>query len=88
MNLVIKPFGHFYVCTFSALNVHKQQATESDVVVKYLVCLLLHHLQGEEDVEMCATELLYQGILPSLPQYMVSVLSDLQLLLSFSIFDQ
>uniref|UniRef100_A0A672JAV1 Striatin interacting protein 1 n=1 Tax=Salarias fasciatus TaxID=181472 RepID=A0A672JAV1_SALFA len=25
---------------------------------------------GEEEVEMCATELLYQGILPSLPQYM------------------
>lgn len=30
-------------------------------------------VQGEEEVEMCATELLYQGILPSLPQYMVSV---------------
>ncbi|MEQ2184118.1 hypothetical protein GOODEAATRI_004647 [Goodea atripinnis] len=26
--------------------------------------------EGEEEVEMCATELLYQGILPSLPQYM------------------
>lgn len=28
--------------------------------------------QGEEEVEMSSTELLYQGILPSLPQYMVS----------------
>jgi len=36
-----------------------------------LFCFSCH--QGEEDVEMCATELLYQGILPSLPQYMVSV---------------
>jgi len=28
-------------------------------------------VQGEEELELCATELLYQGILPSLPQYMV-----------------
>ncbi|KAK1800106.1 hypothetical protein P4O66_006612 [Electrophorus voltai] len=32
---------------------------------------------GEEDVEMCATELLYQGILPSLPQYMIALLKIL-----------
>lgn len=32
------------------------------------------HFQGEEEVEMSSTELLYQGILPSLPQYMVSLL--------------
>lgn len=30
--------------------------------------------QGEEEVEMSSTELLYQGILPSLPQYMVCTL--------------
>lgn len=28
-------------------------------------------VQGEEELELCSTELLYQGILPSLPQYMV-----------------
>lgn len=28
--------------------------------------------QGEEELDMSSTELLYQGILPSLPQYMVS----------------
>ncbi|XP_014022350.1 striatin-interacting protein 1 homolog isoform X3 [Salmo salar] len=33
--------------------------------------------QGEEDVEMCSTELLYQGILPSLPQYMIALLKIL-----------
>lgn len=33
--------------------------------------------QGEEEVEMCSTELLYQGILPSLPQYMVSAICGL-----------
>ncbi|CAB1353736.1 unnamed protein product [Coregonus sp. 'balchen'] len=32
---------------------------------------------GEEDVEMCSTELLYQGILPSLPQYMIALLKIL-----------
>ncbi|KAG7219276.1 hypothetical protein INR49_019224 [Caranx melampygus] len=32
---------------------------------------------GEEEVEMCATELLYQGILPSLPQYMIALLKIL-----------
>lgn len=36
---------------------------------------LLH--QGEEEVEMSSTELLYQGILPSLPQYMVSAVCSL-----------
>uniref|UniRef100_A0A8C7NGJ6 Striatin interacting protein 1 n=1 Tax=Oncorhynchus mykiss TaxID=8022 RepID=A0A8C7NGJ6_ONCMY len=30
-----------------------------------------------EDVEMCSTELLYQGILPSLPQYMIALLKIL-----------
>uniref|UniRef100_A0A665U4A8 Striatin interacting protein 1 n=1 Tax=Echeneis naucrates TaxID=173247 RepID=A0A665U4A8_ECHNA len=30
-----------------------------------------------EEVEMCATELLYQGILPSLPQYMIALLKIL-----------
>lgn len=34
-----------------------------------ILFLLLH--QGEEEVEMSSIELLYQGILPSLPQYMV-----------------
>uniref|UniRef100_A0A673YFA6 Striatin interacting protein 1 n=1 Tax=Salmo trutta TaxID=8032 RepID=A0A673YFA6_SALTR len=33
--------------------------------------------KGEEDVEMCSTELLYQGILPSLPQYMIALLKIL-----------
>uniref|UniRef100_A0A8C5G6J8 Striatin interacting protein 1 n=1 Tax=Gouania willdenowi TaxID=441366 RepID=A0A8C5G6J8_GOUWI len=37
-------------------------------------CLLC---QGEEELEMCATELLYQGILPSLPQYMIALLKIL-----------
>uniref|UniRef100_A0A8C6KXW8 Striatin interacting protein 1 n=1 Tax=Nothobranchius furzeri TaxID=105023 RepID=A0A8C6KXW8_NOTFU len=32
---------------------------------------------GEEEVEMCSTELLYQGILPSLPQYMIALLKIL-----------
>ncbi|XP_041944830.1 striatin-interacting protein 1 homolog isoform X3 [Alosa alosa] len=32
---------------------------------------------GEEEVDMCATELLYQGILPSLPQYMIALLKIL-----------
>uniref|UniRef100_A0A3B4AZM5 Striatin interacting protein 1 n=1 Tax=Periophthalmus magnuspinnatus TaxID=409849 RepID=A0A3B4AZM5_9GOBI len=32
---------------------------------------------GEEEIEMCATELLYQGILPSLPQYMIALLKIL-----------
>uniref|UniRef100_A0AAY4CHJ5 Uncharacterized protein n=1 Tax=Denticeps clupeoides TaxID=299321 RepID=A0AAY4CHJ5_9TELE len=32
---------------------------------------------GEEEVEMCATELLYQGILPILPQYMIALLKIL-----------
>ncbi|KAJ3603062.1 hypothetical protein NHX12_030806 [Muraenolepis orangiensis] len=32
---------------------------------------------GEEEVEMSATELLYQGILPSLPQYMIALLKIL-----------
>uniref|UniRef100_A0A668SSD2 Striatin interacting protein 1 n=1 Tax=Oreochromis aureus TaxID=47969 RepID=A0A668SSD2_OREAU len=32
---------------------------------------------GEEEVETCATELLYQGILPSLPQYMIALLKIL-----------
>ncbi|KAK7916683.1 hypothetical protein WMY93_012444 [Mugilogobius chulae] len=32
---------------------------------------------GEEELEMCATELLYQGILPSLPQYMIALLKIL-----------
>ncbi|XP_072521994.1 striatin-interacting protein 1 homolog isoform X2 [Salminus brasiliensis] len=32
---------------------------------------------GEEEVELCATELLYQGILPSLPQYMIALLKIL-----------
>ncbi|KAM9409904.1 striatin-interacting protein 1 homolog [Pholidichthys leucotaenia] len=32
---------------------------------------------GEEEVEMCATELLYQGILPNLPQYMIALLKIL-----------
>uniref|UniRef100_A0A4W6EMU9 Striatin interacting protein 1 n=1 Tax=Lates calcarifer TaxID=8187 RepID=A0A4W6EMU9_LATCA len=45
--------------------------------VLYVVCFLLYHLQGEEEVEMCATELLYQGILPSLPQYMIALLKIL-----------
>lgn len=34
-----------------------------------ILFLFLH--QGEEEVEMSSIELLYQGILPSLPQYMV-----------------
>lgn len=51
-------------------------------VAKYSSFVFFHFLfssflvprwQGEEEVEMCATELLYQGILPSLPQYMVCV---------------
>ena len=36
------------------------------------VCICFFQ-QGEEEVDMSATELLYQGILPSLPQYMVKV---------------
>ncbi|KAI4826549.1 striatin-interacting protein 1 homolog [Gymnodraco acuticeps] len=32
---------------------------------------------GEEDVEMSSIELLYQGILPSLPQYMIALLKIL-----------
>ncbi|XP_042563860.1 striatin-interacting protein 1 homolog isoform X1 [Clupea harengus] len=32
---------------------------------------------GEEEVDMSATELLYQGILPSLPQYMIALLKIL-----------
>ncbi|KAE8298584.1 Striatin-interacting protein 1-like protein [Larimichthys crocea] len=32
---------------------------------------------GEEEVEMSSTELLYQGILPSLPQYMIALLKIL-----------
>ncbi|XP_063071308.1 striatin-interacting protein 1 homolog isoform X2 [Engraulis encrasicolus] len=32
---------------------------------------------GEEMIDMCATELLYQGILPSLPQYMIALLKIL-----------
>uniref|UniRef100_A0A671LBL0 Striatin-interacting protein 1 homolog n=1 Tax=Sinocyclocheilus anshuiensis TaxID=1608454 RepID=A0A671LBL0_9TELE len=32
---------------------------------------------GEEELELCATELLYQGILPSLPQYMIALLKIL-----------
>lgn len=39
--------------------------------INAILCFSLLH-QGEEDVDMSATELLYQGILPSLPQYMVS----------------
>uniref|UniRef100_A0A674MW01 Striatin interacting protein 1 n=1 Tax=Takifugu rubripes TaxID=31033 RepID=A0A674MW01_TAKRU len=35
------------------------------------------HFQGEEEVEMSSTELLYQGILPSLPQYMIALLKIL-----------
>lgn len=44
------------------------------IILLTLTCLLffISCVQGEEEVEMCATELLYQGILPSLPQYMVS----------------
>lgn len=41
----------------------------------FCVFSLLH--QGEEEVEMSSTELLYQGILPSLPQYMVSAVCGL-----------
>lgn len=37
-------------------------------------CFLSARHQGEEEVEMSSTELLYQGILPILPQYMVSAL--------------
>lgn len=43
----------------------------------YFVCVCVFPpllFQGEEEVEMSSTELLYQGILPSLPQYMVSFL--------------
>lgn len=36
-----------------------------------LLFFFLPLFQGEEEVEMSSTELLYQGILPSLPQYMV-----------------
>ncbi|KAI5093843.1 striatin-interacting protein 1-like isoform X1 [Silurus meridionalis] len=32
---------------------------------------------GEEQIKLCATELLYQGILPSLPQYMIALLKIL-----------
>ncbi|KAM9444178.1 striatin-interacting protein 1 homolog isoform 1-T1 [Clarias gariepinus] len=32
---------------------------------------------GEEQMELCPTELLYQGILPSLPQYMIALLKIL-----------
>ncbi|XP_059399022.1 striatin-interacting protein 1 homolog isoform X1 [Carassius carassius] len=32
---------------------------------------------GEEELELCAIELLYQGILPSLPQYMIALLKIL-----------
>uniref|UniRef100_A0A4W4HBC6 Striatin interacting protein 1 n=1 Tax=Electrophorus electricus TaxID=8005 RepID=A0A4W4HBC6_ELEEL len=34
-------------------------------------------LECSRNVEMCATELLYQGILPSLPQYMIALLKIL-----------
>lgn len=40
--------------------------------VFYVSCFLPPPHQGEEEVEMSSIELLYQGILPSLPQYMVS----------------
>lgn len=35
------------------------------------LCALSWH-QGEEEVEQVPAEILYQGLLPSLPQYMVS----------------
>uniref|UniRef100_A0AAX7V7N3 Striatin interacting protein 1 n=1 Tax=Astatotilapia calliptera TaxID=8154 RepID=A0AAX7V7N3_ASTCA len=45
---------------------------------RLLFCVfLLSCRQGEEEVETCATELLYQGILPSLPQYMIALLKIL-----------
>uniref|UniRef100_A0A8C6KXV9 Striatin interacting protein 1 n=1 Tax=Nothobranchius furzeri TaxID=105023 RepID=A0A8C6KXV9_NOTFU len=40
-------------------------------------CPFCFSFQGEEEVEMCSTELLYQGILPSLPQYMIALLKIL-----------
>lgn len=52
-------------------------SNQSLMKLQSLVMSLLHHppvfvcVQGEEELELCATELLYQGILPSLPQYMV-----------------
>lgn len=37
-----------------------------------VLCLYLLCSKGEEDVEQVPAETLYQGLLPSLPQYMVS----------------
>uniref|UniRef100_A0A8C8D7G9 Striatin interacting protein 1 n=1 Tax=Oncorhynchus tshawytscha TaxID=74940 RepID=A0A8C8D7G9_ONCTS len=47
---------------------------ESIRTLKQVLCSSQH---GEEDVELCSTELLYQGILPSLPQYMIALLKIL-----------
>lgn len=45
------------------------------LVCAIILCVFsLLFFQGEEEVEMSSTELLYQGILPSLPQYMVGLL--------------
>uniref|UniRef100_A0A8C9VJH3 Striatin interacting protein 1 n=1 Tax=Scleropages formosus TaxID=113540 RepID=A0A8C9VJH3_SCLFO len=41
------------------------------------LCMCSFLCQGEEEVELNSTELLYQGILPSLPQYMIALLKIL-----------
>ncbi|CAG06830.1 unnamed protein product, partial [Tetraodon nigroviridis] len=48
------------------------------LVCAIILCVFsLLFFQGEEEVEMSSTELLYQGILPSLPQYMIALLKIL-----------
>lgn len=42
-------------------------------------CVCDFVLKGEEEVEQVPAETLYQGLLPSLPQYMVSTLSGTSL---------
>lgn len=50
----------------------------------WFLCLYPLCLKGEEEVEQVPAETLYQGLLPSLPQYMVSALCPRPLFMAIS----